>query len=79
MKIWVLTYVYNAVTSNFNTIAKDETKVEVFTKKSELWERIEHLEEADSIYYSYSDIVFHEVDITELSNRGVIKTEKVRS
>lgn len=73
MKVFILRYKYNANTIAFNVIAKDEEKVELFTKRSELWGRIEHISSSESIYHSYSDIEYYEMDLNTIDKIVVDK------
>lgn len=66
MNLYILEYKRTMYTIQFNTMEDDITHHELFTKKSELYRRIEEIECNDSIYMNYSKPIIYNIDLNEL-------------
>lgn len=68
MKVYVLEYKLTMLSVQFNTIEDQELKLELFTKKSELYRKIEKIQENDSIYMNYKDVKYYTVELDKINN-----------
>ena len=65
MIVYILEYIYNATTTQFNDLYVDDKRIEVFTKQNELWKAIESIQSKDSVYISYSDVKYYLIDLSK--------------
>lgn len=71
MEVFILEYLYTERTIQFNNNHDMERRIEMFTKRSRLWERIEKIKSIDGIYLDYDDIKYYTLNLNNYESVSV--------